>query len=119
MSIKEIVTKVLSSDVARKIIRSDLFCGEFRQDEEAYDSVNDSAFKQELAEAGLIVEYVEQFGGEGHGDDYWSVYKFTKNDESCYVKFDGYYASYNGSDYDEWFFVEPKEVMKIDWVQVN
>jgi hypothetical protein len=62
-------------------------------------------------ELGLEVQYVASFGGEGQGEDYWSVYSFTKNGEAVYVKFDGSYASYDGSEYNEWFFVEPKEVM--------
>jgi hypothetical protein len=62
-------------------------------------------------ELGLEVHYVDSFGGEGEGEDYWSVYSFTKNGETVYVKFDGSYASYVGSEYDEWFFVEPEQVM--------
>lgn len=119
MSIKEIVTKVLASDVAEEFVHTELFYGDFRQEETEYDDDSCTEFKKELSDAGLTVEYVEQHGGEGEGDQYWSVYKFTKSGESCHVKFDGYYASYNGADYNEWFFVEPKEVMKIDWVQVK
>ena len=61
---------------------------------------------------GLNIEYthVDNYGGEGEGEDYWSVYKFTHGIESVYVKFSGSYQSYNGSDYDEWFFVDPKVV---------
>jgi len=55
-------------------------------------------------------EHVDNHGGEGEGDDYWSVYKFTHGTDSVYVKFSGSYQSYHGSDYDEWFFVVPKAV---------
>lgn len=66
-----------------------------------------------LQEAGITVEFADRYGGEGKGDDYWSVYKFSKGDEAFYVKFDGWYASYNGSEFNEWFFVEPKQVQVV------
>jgi hypothetical protein len=50
-------------------------------------------------------------GGEEQGEDYWSVYKFTNGKDTCYVKFDGWYQSYNGSEFNEWFFVSPVEKM--------
>lgn len=52
-------------------------------------------------------------GGEGEGEDYWSVYKFTEHDtkETVYVKFDGWYQSYNGSEFNEWYFVVPEQVL--------
>lgn len=61
---------------------------------------------------GLNINYelVDNHGGEGEGEDYWSVYNFTHGTESVYVKFNGSYQSYDGSDYDEWFFVDPKAV---------
>ena len=61
---------------------------------------------------GLNIDYehVDKHGGEGEGEDYWSVYKFTHGTDSVYVKFSGSYQSYSGSDYDEWFFVVPKAV---------
>lgn len=55
-------------------------------------------------------EHIDNHGGEGEGEAYWSVYKFTHGTESVYVKFNGSYQSYHGSDYDEWFFVDPKVV---------
>lgn len=65
--------------------------------------------RQALKDSGIEVEHVANHGGEGEGSDYWSVYKFTKDGESVYVKFQGYYASYVGSEFHEWFFVEPKQ----------
>ena len=63
-----------------------------------------------LQEAGITTECADAYGGEGPGEDCWTVYKFSKGNESVYVQFDGWYASYNGSEFTEWFFVEPKEV---------
>ena len=50
-------------------------------------------------------------GGEGQGEDYWTVYKFTDGTGEVFVQFDGYYMSYDGSTFNEFFFVTPKEVM--------
>jgi hypothetical protein len=62
-----------------------------------------------VCELGLTFEFEDRYGGEGQGDEYWSVYKFSLGEEVVYVKFDGWYASYNGSEFNEWFFVEPQE----------
>lgn len=54
---------------------------------------------------------VQSHGGEGQGDDYYSVYEFFNRDtkEKFYIKFQGWYASYHGEDYTECYLVEPKE----------
>lgn len=67
----------------------------------------------------VTVEYMDSYGGEDQGSDYWSVYKFTFEGESpIFVKFDGHYYSYDGSTLDNWFLVEPKEVMVTQFVKV-
>jgi hypothetical protein len=51
-------------------------------------------------------------GGEGDGEECWSVYKFyNSEDDVAYIKFDGYYQSYNGSEYQEFYVVEPVDRM--------
>lgn len=54
-------------------------------------------------------EIVEDFGGEGKGDTVRIVVHFKEGD--LYVKAEGYYASYDGSDWSssEWEEVRPKE----------
>lgn len=52
---------------------------------------------------------VEDFGGEDMGSTYYAVHKFTRGDETVFIKFYGYYASYNGADYEGFVFVNPKE----------
>lgn len=66
-------------------------------------------FLDGLEKDGIRFEYEDNYGGEGQGDAYWSVYSFTNGTEVVYVKFDGWYASYNGAEYDEWYFVEPEQ----------
>lgn len=60
---------------------------------------------------------VDSYGGEGQGDQYWSVYKFTHKDtnEEILIKFDGYYQSYNGAEYMGWSEVKPVEVTKTEY----
>ena len=69
----------------------------------------------QLIQAGITAELADQYGGEGKGDKYWTVYKFSNGNESVYVHFGGWYSSYNGSEFNEWFFVEPKEVQVVQF----
>ena len=66
-------------------------------------------FCQSCRELGINFKHEDNFGGKGMGDDYWSVYSFFQGEEKVFVKFSGWYQSYNGSEYTDWFFVEPKQ----------
>lgn len=61
----------------------------------------------------------DNYGGEGQGESYWRVNSFEKDGEKLYVKFDGSYYSYDGSTYDSWFFVEPREVIVTQYVRID
>lgn len=52
---------------------------------------------------------IEEFGGEGKGDEYWIVIQDIESGD--YFKIDLYYSSYNGVDLSdaEWEPVTPKE----------
>lgn len=54
---------------------------------------------------------VDQYGGEDKGSDWWSVKFFPDHD--IYIKVEGYYTSYDGTDFcDGWNScseVKPKE----------
>jgi hypothetical protein len=68
-------------------------------------------------------EVVEEFGGEGMGDHCHYVIKFTRKsdlEDFVYVQFNGYYDSYNGSDYSygDRYIVEPYEKTVRAWRQV-
>lgn len=54
-------------------------------------------------------EQVAHFGGEGQGSKFYAVWKITRSGETVYVRFDGYYQSHYGTDYQGWKFVEPKQ----------
>ena len=48
-----------------------------------------------------IVKQVANHGGEGKGEDWWVIYHFI--DHNVYIKVNGYYQSYNGTEfYDGW-----------------
>lgn len=64
---------------------------------------------ERLAKYGIESAWLDQHGGEGEGEDYWTVYKFSKGHEVVFVKFQGFYYSYDGVTYDNWSFVIPKE----------
>ena len=62
----------------------------------------------------LPFEYkgVDSHGGEGMGNDFYSVTLVRNPDnhnEQYYIKFRGWYTSYAGAEYDGWSFVEPKQ----------
>jgi hypothetical protein len=47
-----------------------------------------------------VWEEVEQYGGEGQGDTWYSVKYFPDHD--VYIRVDGFYSSYNGTDFNGW-----------------
>lgn len=68
-------------------------------------------FDLESLPAGWTVEVVDSYGGEGMGDDFYNVLAFKKDREVVYVKFQGWYSSYDGSEFQEYYVVEPVEKM--------
>ena len=58
---------------------------------------------------GIQYEFADHYGGEGQGEDYWTVYKFTKDGETVYLKWQGWYSSYNGSEFESVSEVKPVE----------
>jgi hypothetical protein len=117
--IKSEVTELLKS--ADYAIIKQFFWSEIKD----YLSDKDKDGAMELSEvietSRITFEHCDNYGGEGQGDEYWSVYKFSNKSrgEFCHIKFDGYYTSYGGSEYDDWFFVEPKQVTVTQYVKVK
>jgi hypothetical protein len=100
------------------------FQSEFTVDISKWDSeeeINDKKAAQLFfSDNGIEFNHEDNFGGEGQGEDYWSVYSFKDKStgETLYVKFDGWYQSYNGSEFDEWYFVKPKQVQVTQYEKV-
>jgi len=70
---------------------------------EKLNDVSDFAYEDyDDDELGLgEIKEVEQVGGEDEGSTWYSVKHFVDHD--VYVRVDGYYSSYNGTDfYDGW-----------------
>lgn len=63
---------------------------------------------------------IDQHGGEGEGNDWWSVKYFPDHD--VYIKVEGSYTSYDGTDfYEGWDScreVKPKEKVVIVYQEV-
>jgi hypothetical protein len=116
--LKDKIKELLSN--ADSDILNQFFGSEIGNEDSKWDSEEVIEFKNKLRENNIAFEHTECFGGEGMGDQYWSVYKFTGAEESnfLYVKFNGWYQSYNGSEYTDWFFVKPKEVLRTEYVEV-
>ena len=73
-----------------------------------WDVVSDSPIK---ATSIIDVAPEEHFGGESLGDSYWNVFSVEHNGEITYFRLDGWYASYDGSHFDDYFgFYEVNKV---------
>jgi len=67
----------------------------------------------ELPNVGLL-EFVDSYGGEGQGDQYWMIFKLGDQ----LFKLDGWYASFDGGYYERILEVEAKEVTKTVYTTV-
>lgn len=65
------------------------------------------------------VTLIEEYGGEGCGDQYWYVCSVSHKDDPdnilVYYKHYGWYQSYDGGYLEDVCEVTPKEVTKIEW----
>lgn len=70
---------------------------------------------------GIVIKLVDDFGGEGQGDDYWIVMEITVDDEPPRLyRVEGWYASYDGGYLDgDLHEVRPKEVTRIIYERVK
>lgn len=115
MSLKSKVTELLneaSHDIIQEFFHSEI------GDNITWDSDEVSDFRKLVADQDITFEHVDNYGGEEMGREYWSVYRFSQGDDSVLVKFDGWYESYNGSEFEEWFFVKSKPVQAFEYVKV-
>jgi hypothetical protein len=90
-------------------VLNEFFDCEFQVEPSAWDSEEIIEFRNVLLNAGITFEQVDRYGGEDQGSDYWSVYSFTDGMQVVFIQFQGWYASYEGSTYEEFFEVVPVE----------
>lgn len=83
---------------------------------EKYGYEYSQEFKDEFAKLGQFKQ-VDHFGGEGKGDEYYTVYHFI--DHGIYISFNGWYASHHGSEYSDMSQVKSKIVEKTEWEAVK
>lgn len=55
------------------------------------------------------IKEVDSTGGENEGSNLTITYEVSNGDHTVYVQFSGWYQSYEGGEYEEWDFVEPKK----------
>ena len=67
-------------------------------------------FKSRCASFKIGFELVESVGGdtEEDGSTYFKVYHFSDGVTECWIKFDGWYSSYDGSELRSYFPVKPE-----------
>lgn len=96
-----------------------LFKDEFGADMNEY-SHYDIQYKSVENENYEVKSQVDRHGGEGQGEEYWVVSRVLdkRTNEVFFIQFDGYYTSWDGTDWSEnyWNIVEPKEVKVIKWL---
>lgn len=56
------------------------------------------------------IKEVDSYGGEGQGETWYVVNHFVDHD--VYIRTDGFYSSYNGTDFDEGFGSEVRPISK-------
>lgn len=93
----------------------DISLDNWMQEDVSEEGVRDES--PEIADALGSFECVEQFGGEGSGDDYFSIFEFK--DHGVFVKFDGWYALRHGCEFSNMYNVTPKQVTKTEYVVVG
>ena len=94
---KQLVTEYLNGN--REVCKELMYEGGYDEDWESDE---------------LPFEYksVDSYGGEDQGSDFYSVILIRNpdnHDEQYHIKFRGWYTSYDGAEYDNWSFVEPKQ----------
>jgi hypothetical protein len=97
----EVIMTPLFNDVTKLIKETDLTLGFFYNLDVAVEKFN------KLGE--IKCEYVTRCEGSEDVSENWTVFKFTFGYEVTYIKFDGYYASYDGETFTGMFEVSPKE----------
>ena len=90
-------------------VLTDFFNCEFQVKPWDWDSEEITEFRELLSDTGITFEEVDRYGGEDQGSDYWSVYSFNDGMQVVFIQFQGWYASYEGSTYEEFFEVTPVE----------
>jgi hypothetical protein len=74
------------------------------------DQSDSDMFIDMLSPHDIKMTRVARRGGANQGSEIWAVYKFVCGDETIYIKYEGFYSSYDGIEYHRCKEVFPKEV---------
>jgi hypothetical protein len=78
-------------------------------DERGSDLMNEDFLNDDIP-SGWSCKHIEHYGGEDAGSTYYTVYEFTHTDgRSMFVRFNGWYQSYAGAEFNDWKIVSKKE----------
>jgi hypothetical protein len=81
---------------------------------EIFEDVSEFAYEEDWTDddnTGIgDFKEITQYGGEGKGEEWYSIKYFPKHD--IYIRVDGFYTSYNGTDFEEGWGQEVKPVTK-------
>jgi hypothetical protein len=114
-SLTDKVMYFIESKMNRSTIEETLFKGYNNQAKEFLN------FKAQLSAHNIGYELAEEVGGdtEEDGSTYFKVYNFSDGVNECWIKFDGWYSSYDGSELRSYFPVKPviKQVTVFEMVK--
>lgn len=117
LTLKDTVEEILSSTGNDTIVT--LFESDCIKEGQDWNTESDIEFLATLKDKGIEHKYVHSFGGEGMGDDFWSIFEFIKGEDLVLVKFNGWYYSYDGATFSEWYFVKAAVVQEVQYVKLN
>lgn len=84
--------------------------------EEIAGDLSEDLYGNGIEVDGLHLTLVEQVGGEGEGDEYFVV--FTIQETGQFFRFDGYYSSYDGTNWEDTALREVQKTAKTITVYV-
>jgi hypothetical protein len=79
-----------------------------------YGDADTSKLKTEVKNLFENAKSVDHHGGEGQGEDYWTVWHFPNPD--IYIEFYGWYSSDWGTEFQGMNHVMPTQVMRTEYV---
>ena len=68
--------------------------------------------------ANVVVTSESSRGSEGDGAEMFRTFKIKTEQEEVYVEFSGRYSSWDSSSYDDFYFVQPEQVMVTQYKRI-
>ena len=67
----------------------------------------------------VVVTSESSRGAEDDGAEIYRTFKIKTETEECYVEFSGRYSSWDSSSYDDFYFVQPVQVMVTQYKRIK